>query len=146
MTTLSGTLYLRRAVLTEVVEDPNVIPRSVVAGTAGGVGGGSGKSDAETRDGAFRSYGNGNTRLVLGSGTSRTQTFALRALTPDQVATVRELIGHTVCYRDTYGRRIFGAFLGVQVTDIPLSGRPEDNTLLTDIGLVIQSVTYDEAV
>lgn len=146
MTALSGTLYLKRAVLTEVVEDPGATPRSVVAGTAGGVGGGAGKSDETKQEGSFRTYGNGNTRLILGTAQTRTQTFALRALTPDQVQTVRDLVGHTVVYRDTYGRRIFGAFLGIAVSDIPHSGKPEDNTLLTDVGLVIQSVTYDEAV
>jgi hypothetical protein len=146
MTTLGGTILLDRAVLFEVVEDPNVTPRYVVSGTAGSVGGGGSKTDSYSVEGAFRSYGNGNTRLVLGSSNTRTQAFALRALTPSQVAVVQALVGHTVCYRDTYGRRVFGAFLALTITDIPFSGRFEDDTLLTDVGLTIQSTTYDEAV
>lgn len=140
MTALSGTLYLDRAILSEVVEDPNVVPRVIVAGTASGIGGGLGKPDDIAQTGSFRSYGNGNTRMILGAGQSRTQTLALRALTPAQVQTVKDLVGHTVCYRDTYGRRVFGGFLTPQIVNIAFSGG------LADIGLVIQSVTYVEAV
>lgn len=141
MSTLTGTLVLDRCVLTEVVEDPNVTPRSVVAGTAGSVGGSTGgKTDALSQEGAFRTYGNGNTRLVLGSAQTRTQTFALRAISADDLDVVKALLGHTVCYRDTYGRRIFGAFLDLSIVNIPLSGGK------IDVGLVIQTLTYDEAV
>ena len=147
MTALTGTLYLSRAVLSEVVEDPTVTPRSVVSGTAGGIGGNGGfRTDTISKDGQFRNYGNGNTRLILGSASTRTQSFALRALTPSQIKTVTDLIGHTICYRDIYGRRVFGSYLSVAVTEIPFSGKPEDDTLLADVALVIQSVTYDEAV
>lgn len=143
MTTLQGTLNLDRTVLAEVTEDPNVTPVVIVAGSAGSASGGSaslGKTDTLTQSGEFRQYGNGNTRLILGSGQSRTQTLVLRLLTPTQLQQVMDLTGHTVVYRDTYGRRIFGAFLELSMTTIPFSGG------LTDVGLVVQSVTYDEAV
>lgn len=147
MTALTGTVYLSRAVLSEVVEDPSVTPRYVVSGTAGGIGSSGGyRTDSIQQDGQFRNYGNGNTRLILGSAQTRTQTFALKALTPSQVQTVIDLIGHTVCYRDIYGRRVFGAYTNVALTEIPFSGKPEDGTLLTDVAIVIQSVTHDEAV
>lgn len=137
---LTITPTLDRMVLSEVVSDPNVTPRFVVAGSAGAVGGGSGKVDSIEQIGGFRQYGNGNTRLILGSGQTRTQTFALRALTPDQVQTVKDLMGRTVCLRDTYGRRIFGAYLAPSISNIPGSGG------LADVGLVFQTTTYDEAV
>lgn len=144
MATLQGTLSLDRTSVVEVTEDPNVAPRYVVAGSAGSVSqGGSammGKSDVITQDGAFRTYSNGVTRLILGSGQSRVQTLALRMLTADQVATLQDLVGHTICYRDTYGRRIFGAFLALSILSLPLSGG------MTDVGLEVQSVTYDEEV
>jgi hypothetical protein len=146
MAVLTGTLFLTRAILTEVTENPNDAKTNVVAGTAGGVGGGGSKVDSITQDGAFRQYGNGNVRLILGSAVTRTQTFALRALTPSQVDAVESLVGQTVCYRDTYGRRVFGAYLSVAITDIPFSGTPQAGTLLTDVGLTIQSVTYTEVV
>lgn len=150
MSTLQGQIDLRRTVLFEMVEDPNQTPQYVVAGTSAAVGqssgGGMGKIDDTKLNGSFRSYGNGNTRLILGSGSTRTQTFAFRALSPAQVDVCRKLIGKIVCYRDTYGKRIIGAFIELQTSDIPLSGRPEDNTLLTDVGLVIQQVSYTESV
>lgn len=137
---LKGAVHLDRATLTEVVEDPNTEARYVVAGTSGSVGGGNGKVDALTLDGEFRSYGNGFTRLITGSGSTRTQTLALRALTPDQIEVVKALVGHKVLYRDTYGRRIFGGFLGWSITNIAFSGG------LADVGLVIQTVSHDEEV
>lgn len=144
MTALTGTLNLSRALVMEVTEDPNVTPRYIVAGTAGSVStGGSamtGKADDTVLDGAFRSYGNGNTRLILGSSNTRTQTFALRTLTADQVATLNALAGHTVIYCDTYGRRVIGAFISTSAMTLPLSGN------LTDVNLTLQSVTYNEAV
>lgn len=144
MTALQGTLSLDRTVVVEVTEDANTLPRYVVAGSAGSVSAGGsammGKSDEFTQEGEFRTYSNGVTRLILGPGQSRVQTLALRALTPDQVDTLQALVGHTICYRDTYGRRIFGAFLDLNILSIPLSGG------LTDVGLTVQSVTYDEEV
>lgn len=137
---LKGAVHLDRTTLTEVVEDPNTEARYVVAGTSGSVGGGNGKVDALTLDGEFRSYGNGFTRLITGSGSTRTQTLALRALTPDQIEVVKALVGHKVLYRDTYGRRIFGGFLGWSITNIAFSGG------LADVGLVIQTVSHDEEV
>lgn len=147
MATLSGTTYLTRALVMEVVGNPNTTPRFVVAGTSSAAGGSStGKVDEQSVAGSFRTYGNGNTRLILGSATSRSQSFALRAVTPSQVAVLEALIGHTVLYLDTYGRRIFGAYLDVQKVPIPLSGKPEDNTLLFDVAFTLTQVTYSEAV
>lgn len=143
MTTLSGSLSLDRVVVSEVLEDPNGTPRSVVAGSAGSIqssGGGQTKIDASAQSGAFRSYGNGNTRLILGSATTQTQTLALVAITETDVATLKALIGHTICYRNPNGVKMFGAFLDMQVSRLPGSGG------LVNVGLVIQSVTYDEAV
>lgn len=149
MATLQGTLTLTRAVLSEVVSNPNTVPRSVVAGTAGsiqGAGGGTTKMEGTSQDGAFRKYGGGNTRLVLGSTTQRTQTLALIALAPTQVATVKALLGHTVCYRDPYGKKLIGSFLDMQESVVPHSGTPEAGTMLTNVGIVLTQITYNEAV
>lgn len=144
MATLQGTLALSRAVLVEVTEDPNVTPRTVVAGTSASVqsgsGGGQTKMDDISQSGAFRSYGNGNTRLILGSNTTRIQTLALMAITEADITTLQALLGHTVCYRNPNGVKMFGAFLDMQVSRLPGSNG------LANVGLVIQSVTYDEAV
>jgi len=140
MATLSGTLNLKRSVLSEVVEDPNTTPIVVVSGTASSA---TGSSSAKVTDtsvgGAFRQYGNGNTRLILGSTTSKAQNFALIALTASQVAQVESLLGHTVCYRDTYGQKWFGAFIDMQKSAIPFTG-------LFNIGIALNSVTHSESV
>lgn len=146
MAALTGTILLTRSTLTEVSSDPAASLDHIVAGTAGSMGGGLGKSDQRTQAGSFRVYGNGNVRLILGAGQQRVQSLALRCITPSVLAQVEGLLGHTVLYRDTYGRRIFGAFLDMTAQALPFSGKFEDDTLLHDIGLTIQSITYDEAV
>lgn len=149
MATLAGTLTLNRTILTEVTGNPNVLPRFVVAGSAGSISGATGgqtKMDEQAQSGSFRQYGNGNTRLILGAAIQRVQTFALMALNPTQVATLRALLGHTVCYRDPNGTKVFGAFLDLNVSNVPHSGKPEDGSLLTNVGIQIQSVTFNEAV
>lgn len=149
MATLAGTLTLTRAVVSEVVSNPNTVPRFVVSGTSASVqssGGGSAKVESLQQSGEFRQYGNGNTRLILGSAYGRTYPFALIALSPAQVATLTALLGHTVCYRDPYGRKMFGAFLDMQISNVPHSGKPEDGSLLTNVGITLQQVSYTEGV
>lgn len=148
MATLAATMLLTRVVLSEVVEQANVVPRTVVAGSASSISGGASqpKVDETNQSGTFRSYGNGNTRLVLGAAQTRTQPVALIALSPTQVQTLRNLIGHTVCLRDTYGRKMFGSYLDIQVSAIPLSGSVITGTLLQSVALTLQNVTYSEGV
>lgn len=147
MATLTGTLNINRAAVSVVgVADLSQPTNYVVGGTSGAVGGGSNRVDNTQQEGSFRVYANGVVRLILGTAVQRTQTLALRALSPTEVAAINDMIGQIVCFRDTYGRKVFGAFLGTAVTEIPLSGSVLDGTLLTDVGLVIQSTTYDESV
>jgi hypothetical protein len=148
MAVLTGSLTLTRTVLSEVVSNPNSVPRSVVAGSASSMSGasGSGKTDETSVSGTFRQYGNGNTRLILGSSTSRVQTLALMALTPSQVAIVKALIGHTVCIRDPNGKKMFGAYTSIQESVVLHSGSPESGNMLTNVGLTLTSVTNPEAV
>lgn len=132
---LEATLRLTRAHVA-LADDPTV---SVKSGT-------SGRNDQYAREGAFRSYANGVTRLILGSGNRRVQSLTMRALTPTQVATLNSMLGRTCIFRDTYGRKVYGSFLDLTAKDIPLSGRPGTNTLLTDVTLSFVSTTYTEGV
>lgn len=132
--TLDVTLNMRRAVL-QLADDPTTF---VVCGT-------SDRSDAFSHDGDFRKYANGATRLILGSGTTRTLPMTLRALTPDQVVAVAAMVGKTCLFRDTYGRRLWGSFLDTGTVDIPLSGKA-NTTLLTDIAISFQTVAFTEGV
>ncbi len=144
MTVLQTTPVPTRSLLLEVVEDPNTVPRYVTGGTSGSSSPGGmaqmGKADTLTLDGSFRSYGNGNVRLVLGAAQTRVQTLAFRALSLAEKDTLMALAGHTVLYCDTYGRRVFGAYLAPVALAIPHSGG------LFDVSISLQSVGYDEAV
>lgn len=143
MAALTGTLHLTAAHLAQV----NQPSTDVASGTAGSVGGGGSRNDDRQLSGEFRNYANGVTRLILGSATSRTQTFALRALTPYQVQVVDSLMGKTCVFRDTYGRKVFGSFIETSKTDIPLSDTPgHAGSLLTDVAITFVSITYDEEV
>lgn len=139
--TLQATLQLDRAFL-NLVADPSVY---VSCGTSGAIGGGGQRQDIFARGGSFRTYANNVTRLILGATSNRVNTFALRALTPAQLAILNQMVGQTVLFRDTYGRRIYGSFLITTATDIPHSGKAHDD-LKTDVGITFVELTYDEAV
>lgn len=134
--TLAATVHLTRAFLAPVTN----YTQGVSCGTSGSIGGGGSRSDNFQVSGTFRSYANGVTRVITGSATARVQSLTLRSLTPAQVDLVMAMVGKTCLFRDTYGRRIFGAFLVTSLMDLPLSNG------LADIQISIQSVNYTEAV
>lgn len=117
----------------------------VIAGSAGSVGGGGNRTDEIVLEGTFRSYANFVTRLITGTAQIQVETLAVIGLTWTQVNALKTMLGQTVLFRDSYGRRIYGAFLDIIITDIPLSGKAYD-TLQTDVGLVIQAINYSEVV
>lgn len=128
------TLDMPRAVL-QLASDPTV---AVVCGTGG-------RGDNFEKEGSFRQYANGSTRLIVGTATTRTLPITLRALSPAQVLLVQSMIGKTCLFRDTYGRRVWGSFLSTSTTDIPLSG-VANTDLMTDISITFQPVSYTEGV
>lgn len=138
---LVASVTLNRSFLA-LASDPS---NFIVCGTAGSIGGGGSKQDVITQEGAFRNYANFVTRLILGSAKTRVFSFALRALTPAQVTQVESWVGQTCIFRDTYGRRMFGSYVVVTETDIPLSGKAH-STLLTDVQIDFQAVNYIEGV
>lgn len=122
-------------VILELISDPTV---SVICGSAG-------RGDSFVKEGTFRNYANGRTRLILGTGTNRILPVTLRALSPTQVTTLKSMIGKTCLFRDTYGRRVWCSFLATDITDIPLSGKANDD-LMTDISISLTEIDYDEEV
>lgn len=138
---LTCTLYFGRAFI-GLASDPST---AFACGTAGSVGGGGSRSNETDLEGSFRAYANGVIRLITGSTKVQVETVVLRALTPIQLALIESWIGKTVLFRDTYGRKIYGAFLSIVQTTIPLSGKAHATTL-TDVALAIQALTYTEAV
>lgn len=139
--TLTCRLVLDRAFI-NLASDPS---QFVAAGTAGSAGGGGQRTDTVTQEGEFRQYANFNTRLIQGTARTRVLAVTIRACTPAQVQQLIAWTGQTVLFRDTYGRRLWGAYLQPVSTDIPLSGAA-GSTLLTDVVLSFQQLTYDESV
>lgn len=136
--TLTARLNIDRVIL-NLASD---LSQYVAVGSAGAIGGGSARSDTFTQGGEFRNYANSNTRLIQGTSTTRVLSpLVLRALTPDQVAKIQAWVGQTVQFRDSYGRRLYGAYLQPVVTDIPLSGTA-GSTLQTDVQISITEITY----
>lgn len=98
----------------------------------------SGRAETLTVPGDVRRMANGRLRVVsrVGSATSLTVTF--RALTPEQTQTLREWVGRTVLFRDVLGRKMYGVYFSVDVTDYAdRSGH--------DAQLVLSEVTFSEA-
>jgi hypothetical protein len=139
---LTATVRMTRAHLAPV---SNMSTGGIICGTSGSIGGGGSRSDTFEQSGDFRTYANGVTRLVTGTATSRSQSLVLRALPQTDVVKVQAMVGKTCLFRDTYGRKVYGSFLVTSITDTPLTG-DADGTLITDIAITFQSVTYTEEV
>lgn len=139
--TLSATLHLKRVFLAPV----DNFAGYVTCGSSGSIGGGGQRTSQVDVEGSFRTYANGNTRVILGSAVAKTHTVTLRALTAAQVIAVQAMVGKTCLFRDTYGRRKYGSFLVTTQVDMPLSG-VANSTLISDIGITFQEVSYTEGV
>lgn len=139
--TLQASIHLSRVCLGLAGNSPTVI----VSGSAGSVGGGGQRNHEREIEGEFRQYAQGTTRLLTGTGKTRTEQLTLRALTPTQMTNLRSMAGQTCLFRDTYGRRFYGAFLITDETSIPLSGATSAS-VITDVSLSITAVTYTEGI
>lgn len=99
----------------------------------------SGRSEVFTREGSFRNYADGRTRVILGNTVTNTNAIQLRALSQENASKVNGWVGKTVLFRDSYGRRIYGTFLAITRVNIKLTG-------MTDMTVSLQDVTYDETI
>lgn len=139
--TISGTVIFERAFIS-LASNPS---QFFSCGTSGTVGGGGARTDTTTQDGSFRNYANYNTRLILGTSRNEVLVLVLRALTPAQVALAQSFIGQMVLFRDTYGRKLWGSYIMMANTDIPLSGTANVD-LATDVSITFQVLTFAEGV
>lgn len=99
----------------------------------------SGRSEVLSVPGSVRRMANGRLRVVSRAGSSSEIGATLRNLSPTQVALLRSWVGRTVLFRDVWGRKVWGAFFSVNVTDYK-------DRLAQDVELSISEVTYSEAV
>lgn len=138
----TATLTLTRVCVTLAGNQP-LGTTGVRGGSAGSIGGGGNRVESRESEGEFRQYANGTTRLVTGSGFTRSQNFALRALTKADVKTLRSMAGKTCLFRDTYGTKFYGSFLVLDEVTIPFSGTGGSGTL-ADVALQVTEVSYTE--
>lgn len=96
-----------------------------------------GRSHQRAADGETRRMAGGRFRAVGTLGVRRTQEFAIRDLSYEDVLKLEEWIGQTVLVRDNRGRRMFGVYWSVPTTD-----RKDPN--FYDVQLSVTEVTYQE--
>ena len=97
------------------------------------------RSEVLAAPGEIRRMANGRLRTVTRAGSARTLGVTLRLLTPAQVALLRSWPGRTVLFRDVWGRKMYGAFFGLDIKDYAdRSGQ--------DATFVLSEVTVSEAV
>lgn len=98
-----------------------------------------GRSDKPSTPGEFRSYANGRRRLITTAGRDRQLDVTAVFLTLADAERLLAMSGQVVLFRDAWGRRVFGAFLGASVRDYT-------DRLHQDVTFTLTEVTYSEAV
>lgn len=90
--------------------------------------------------GDVRTMANGRTRVVTRAGTPRTAQVSLEYLTRPDVDWLESHVGDLLCFRDHLGRKFFGVYFDVPVTEVQyVSDR-------ADLSLSLTEVTHSEAV
>ena len=97
------------------------------------------RSEMLAAPGEVRRMANGRLRTVTRAGTARTMGLTLRNLTTSQVTLLRSWPGRTVLFRDVWGRKMYGAFFEIDVSDYA-------DRSAQDVKLVLSELTYSEAV
>lgn len=89
--------------------------------------------------GEVRRMANGRLRVVTRAGQAQTLGRTARSLSGAQVAQMEAWCGTVLLLRDVWGRRTFGTFFALSVSDAQdRSGQ--------DVAFTFQQVSYDEAV
>lgn len=100
---------------------------------------GTSKTYNETLGGDFRMYAGGRTRLVTTTNISLQAPLTLENLSQSDKAWIRSKRGRTLLWRDTYGMRIWGAYLDTAITHHALS-----NPVISTVIITLNQVTVDE--
>lgn len=98
---------------------------------------GKGRTRAYSTDGDVQRFAGGRFRSISSEGVAGEQTFMLRDVSEDDLATLQSWEGQTVLVRDNRGRRMFGTFYTVGYADGP-------DPAYYDVTLNVKEVTYNE--
>lgn len=71
------------------------------------------------KQGEFRRYAGGRTRLVTRTGDSQSVNVTAQYVTKANRATLDSWAGSLMLYRDGRGRLFFGSFLGLATSEVP---------------------------
>lgn len=98
----------------------------------------SGRAEIQAAPGEVRRMANGRLRVITRAGTARRVDVTLRQLSAVDVETVRSWLGTVVLFRDVWGRKVYGAYFDVDVSDAKdRSGQ--------DVKLSLSEVTFSES-
>ena len=97
------------------------------------------RSETVSAQGSVRRMANGRLRVVQQAGKATSISVKLPSVTAAQVAVLRDWTGRLVLYRDKWGRKVYGAWFELQVTDYPEPDR-------YDVSLSLSEASYSEAV
>lgn len=148
--TASGTAYANVVALSDasgaIVSDPggSALPATIIAGSAGSLGGGGQRVTSSTRNGSIRQYGSGRVRSVTGPTTVTQTTITLRRLNPADISLIGTWrdAGTLTLLRDTYGQKLYGTIFQTDVGLIPLSS--DGATQYGDVSITLNVVTVPD--
>jgi hypothetical protein len=99
-----------------------------------------GLSESPSSPGAVKTYANGRQRSVTRAGTKQVLALEFEVLNDrPTLELIRAWRGQLVLYRDPRGRKVWGTFYDLQITE-------NISVDYAAVGLALNEVTYDEGV
>jgi len=92
------------------------------------------------QDGSVRRLANGRLRAVLGASQPRTWELQFELCSRTQIAWLQDRVGQLVCVRDDRGRKVYGTYFSVPVTENVMRAEYGDATI------TLTETTHDEGV
>lgn len=99
-----------------------------------------GRGEGYTTAGSVRSYAGGRQRSVMTVGEAGSYAFVLRLVPRSTVDTLRTWAGQAVQVRDNKGRRFFGVYYALAISEWV------DSSTVWDLAITLSVVTANEAV
>lgn len=99
-------------------------------------------SEESGSEGEVRRYANGVTRAITTATRSRTVSVELPFLLRTDLQTLQDWAGQPVMIRDPLGRKVFGVFFSVEVSERPIG----DVTTVLSAGFELSELSLSEEV
>ncbi len=103
------------------------------------------KEESYSQPGEVRTYAGGRRRAIAVAGEVGTYKVQMMMLARTDVETLRGWVGQTVQVRDWRGRRFFGVYYSVDITE-PLGRERLGESSSWHVAFALNIVTYTEAV